>query len=40
MKRIFIPTKKALDWQHLLADPDKHWEPGTSVGIVKQEGFQ
>jgi hypothetical protein len=31
MKRIFVPTQSASDWQHLLAKPDLHWKHGASA---------
>ena len=31
MKRIFIPTKTASDWQRLLAKPKLHWKKGYSA---------
>jgi hypothetical protein len=31
MKRIFVPTRSAEDWQRLLAKPDLHWKPGASA---------
>ncbi|TRD20784.1 DUF6946 family protein [Palleronia caenipelagi] len=31
MRRIFIPTTGAEDWQRLLADPEKHWKRGNSA---------
>jgi hypothetical protein len=34
MKRIFVPTMGASDWQQLLAKPDLHWKPGRSAMSV------
>lgn len=31
MKRIFVPTSSASDWQPLLAQPDLHWKVGKSA---------
>ncbi len=31
MKRIFVPTRGGLDWQHLLAKPKLHWKSGRSA---------
>jgi len=31
MKRIYVPTGSASDWQCLLADPEKHWKTGFSA---------
>ena len=31
MKRIFIPTRSASDWQRLLAQPCLHWKRGASA---------
>jgi len=31
MKRLFVPTQSARDWQRLLAKPDRHWQPGFSA---------
>ena len=31
MKRIFIPTQAASDWQHLLAKPKLHWKKAHSA---------
>ena len=31
MKRIFIPSQGAADWQHLLAKPELHWKRGYSA---------
>ncbi len=31
MKRIYAPTSSALDWQRLLARPDRHWKAGYSA---------
>jgi hypothetical protein len=31
MNRTYIPTKRAEDWKHLLADPEKHWRTGYSA---------
>lgn len=31
MKRIFIATHSARDWQPLLAKPELHWKPGASA---------
>jgi hypothetical protein len=30
-KRIFIPTDGPESWKHLLAEPDRHWQPGFSA---------
>jgi hypothetical protein len=30
-KRILIPTEGPQSWQHLLAEPVKHWQPGYSA---------
>lgn len=30
-KRIFVPTQSPVDWQRLLAEPEKHWKPGYSA---------
>jgi hypothetical protein len=29
--QIFVPTRSADDWKHLLAQPDLHWKPGYSA---------
>jgi hypothetical protein len=34
MKRIFVPTLGARDWQRLLAKPELHWKPGRSAMSV------
>ena len=31
MKRIFVPTQSASDWQRLLAKPKLHWKSGASA---------
>jgi len=31
MKRVFVPTQSASDWQRLLAKPKLHWKPGSSA---------
>ena len=31
MKRIFVPTETATDWQHLLGRPKLHWKKGRSA---------
>lgn len=31
MKRIYVPTQDASDWQRLLAKPDLHWKPSKSA---------
>jgi hypothetical protein len=31
MKRTFVPTRSATDWQRLLAKPDVHWKQGSSA---------
>jgi hypothetical protein len=31
MKRIFVPTRTASDWQRLLAKPELHWKSGRSA---------
>lgn len=31
MKRIFVPTQSANDWQRLLAKPELHWKKGRSA---------
>lgn len=31
MKRIFIPSQSATDWQHLLGKPKLHWKKGFSA---------
>jgi hypothetical protein len=31
MKRIFVPTQDASDWQRLLAQPELHWKPAKSA---------
>jgi len=30
-KRILIPTDGPESWQRLLAEPEKHWQPGFSA---------
>ncbi len=30
-KRIFVPTQSPVDWQRLLAEPEKHWREGYSA---------
>ena len=30
-KRIMVPTRCVHDWKALLADPEKHWQPGYSA---------
>lgn len=30
-KRIFVPTQSPVDWQNLLAEPEKQWKPGYSA---------
>lgn len=36
MKRIFVPTESAEDWQRLLARPDRHWREGYSAMTLAQ----
>lgn len=31
MRRIYLPSQGADDWQRLLADPVKHWRAGYSA---------
>jgi len=35
-KRILVPTRSAVDWKMLLAEPDKHWKPGYSAMLTAQ----
>jgi hypothetical protein len=35
-KRILVPTKSAVDWKMLLAEPSKHWKPGYSAMLIAQ----
>jgi hypothetical protein len=35
-KRILVPTRSAVDWKMLLAEPDKQWKPGYSAMLTAQ----
>jgi hypothetical protein len=35
-KRILVPTRSAIDWKMLLAEPDKHWKLGYSAMLTAQ----
>jgi hypothetical protein len=35
-KRILVPTRSAIDWKTLLAEPEKHWKPGYSAFLTAE----